>query len=224
MPIEFRCPSCNALLRVPDDSAGRQAKCPKCATLAAVPSPPAAAPPPVPLGGDNPFGVGPAAPAGSPFASDAGGDPNNPYRSPGSYSSVEPGAAAAGPIVPTVIGLEDVFRRAWEIFKQRPGFCIGVWFLAALISGGLGQIIAISLAVLTSRMAPEEQMLIQQLGNIFVQVLSLWITCGQMIVFLGIARGRDVSLGELFSGGPYLLRAIGASILLVLIFLEDSSC
>ena len=39
MPIEFRCSRCNALLRTPDDTAGRTAVCPKCGAELAVPSP-----------------------------------------------------------------------------------------------------------------------------------------------------------------------------------------
>lgn len=37
MPIEFRCPSCAKLLRTPDESAGKKAKCPQCGTIADVP-------------------------------------------------------------------------------------------------------------------------------------------------------------------------------------------
>src|SRR5262245_22544065 len=38
MPIEFRCGQCNQLLRVPDDSAGKHARCPKCQALMTVPA------------------------------------------------------------------------------------------------------------------------------------------------------------------------------------------
>lgn len=38
MPIEFRCTSCQALLRLPDNAASTQAKCPQCGTIVAVPS------------------------------------------------------------------------------------------------------------------------------------------------------------------------------------------
>src|SRR5262245_56230884 len=37
MSIEFRCSQCNQLLRVPDDSAGKNARCPKCQALMVVP-------------------------------------------------------------------------------------------------------------------------------------------------------------------------------------------
>lgn len=36
MPIEFRCPSCRALLRVPDETAGQQAQCPECGHVSMV--------------------------------------------------------------------------------------------------------------------------------------------------------------------------------------------
>lgn len=38
MPIEFRCTSCRKLLRVKDDAALQQAKCPECATVLDVPA------------------------------------------------------------------------------------------------------------------------------------------------------------------------------------------
>ena len=37
MPIEFHCSGCQTLLRVPDGSAGRQAKCPQCDRLLDIP-------------------------------------------------------------------------------------------------------------------------------------------------------------------------------------------
>jgi hypothetical protein len=36
MSIEFRCPNCGALLRVPDDTAGHQAQCPECQHVSTV--------------------------------------------------------------------------------------------------------------------------------------------------------------------------------------------
>jgi phage FluMu protein Com len=38
MTIEFRCGQCNQLLRVPDNSAGKNARCPKCQALMQVPA------------------------------------------------------------------------------------------------------------------------------------------------------------------------------------------
>ena len=92
MAIEFRCRSCEKLLRVGDEAAGRQARCPACGELGRVP--PADAPqpshdsrpqwqansiPPVPkptMAG-NPF-------AGTPRATT---DSENPYQSPAALES-----------------------------------------------------------------------------------------------------------------------------------------
>ena len=38
MPIEFHCTGCRQQLRVSDESAGKNAKCPKCGTIVVVPS------------------------------------------------------------------------------------------------------------------------------------------------------------------------------------------
>jgi phage FluMu protein Com len=65
MTIEFRCGQCNQLLRVPDHSAGKNARCPKCQALMQVP---AAAGAPEPFGGGSaPFGGGPAPPPPPPL-------------------------------------------------------------------------------------------------------------------------------------------------------------
>lgn len=39
MPIEFTCPQCRHRLRTPDDSAGKQSRCPQCGHIAAIPTP-----------------------------------------------------------------------------------------------------------------------------------------------------------------------------------------
>lgn len=38
MPIEFSCSSCGTTLRVPDEHAGKQARCPKCQALNTIPA------------------------------------------------------------------------------------------------------------------------------------------------------------------------------------------
>jgi len=92
MPIEFRCGQCGKLLRTGDDTAGKQAKCPSCGSIQAIPmSSQGAAPapgafPPLPSGlPDSPFQSQPTDPAASDPSGAAplpsGFDPN-PYASP----------------------------------------------------------------------------------------------------------------------------------------------
>lgn len=58
MPIDTKCPGCGRLLRVGDEHAGRQARCPACCTIYVVPGGQTAAPSPTtPIAADgNPFG------------------------------------------------------------------------------------------------------------------------------------------------------------------------
>ena len=83
MPIEFRCSQCNQLLRVPEASAGKNARCPKCQTLMTVPGAAQAAPPPPPVPPESSFawppGAGPA-PAATPAPSTPP-EPKNPFSS-----------------------------------------------------------------------------------------------------------------------------------------------
>lgn len=82
MPIEFRCHQCGKLLRVGDETAGKQAKCPSCGSIQAIPAaspaPEMPSAPPLARPASNPFGAPPNAGfGGSPeFQSD------NPYASP----------------------------------------------------------------------------------------------------------------------------------------------
>lgn len=101
MAIEFRCTECDKLLRTPDDTAGKQAKCPECGAIMQIPTPPPREPP------ANPFG--PVAPdtlpragspsahvSGSPFSAslpppEGAAESDNPYQSPTDYQALPAG-------------------------------------------------------------------------------------------------------------------------------------
>lgn len=79
MPIEFSCSSCSTVLRVPEEHAGKQAKCPQCENLNLIPSgsQPASEAPPMPGGPGtnqakdaNPFATG--QPQGAAYGAAAG--------------------------------------------------------------------------------------------------------------------------------------------------------
>src|SRR2546425_359209 len=96
MPIEFRCPQCAKLLRTPDDTAGKQAKCPECGTLTTIPAATARVPsPPAPV--SVPVAPPSTPPAGNPFGAFTPTQPSatiNPYQAP------PPGAYAAAVAAP----------------------------------------------------------------------------------------------------------------------------
>lgn len=153
MAIEFRCPNCQKLLRVGDDAAGKQAKCPGCATAVTVPSgamPPPPVPPagsPFPGGAGDPFGATPPPPA---FSSD------NPYAAPlsgGGRLGMGGAADMAGPpwerdgasISSLIATIKEVFSSTSHFFatmRQEGGFGQPLLFyfimnMAALIVGSL---------------------------------------------------------------------------------------
>ena len=65
MPITFNCP-CGKTLRVPDDSAGKRAKCPACSAVVAIPLPPPPPTPPAPPEPEPVFEVDDAPASGLP--------------------------------------------------------------------------------------------------------------------------------------------------------------
>ena len=96
MPIEFRCPNCSSMLRTPDESVGKKAKCPQCGTIADVPSEPDAGATPEsadPFAGLSPFEPSASTEPDSPFADSsaagagAAAAPENPYASPRATST-----------------------------------------------------------------------------------------------------------------------------------------
>jgi phage FluMu protein Com len=209
MPIEFRCTQCNRLLRTQDETAGKKAKCPECGAILTIPTPGAAPeastpPPPPPAGPQSPFQpteplpTGPASPFAPGAAPGAAPDSENPYASPTDYTVGAPAAyAPPGRIAPTQIEMGDVFGRTWDIIKEQWGMCLGLVLVAWLINVGVN---------LAAGMIPF-------FGGIISWLFSVWIWIGVAMGLLKIARGQETSIGDIFNGGPYFLRILGASIL-----------
>jgi phage FluMu protein Com/uncharacterized membrane protein len=233
MAIEFRCTKCSKLLRTADDTAGKHAKCPECGEILVVPSPgtpmagPSPGPTPSPSPGPSPFAGGgaggfsppPSGPAGeSPFGAaeqpQYQPDTGNPYQSPSPYATLPTMPVGATEIRPTIIDLGDVMGRAWTIFKEDWGMCLGTVVVAFLCNFAVGFIIGlIPQAVLAMTRNQDIAVAFSLIGNFVSQAFSIWIGIGQARMFLKIARGQSVSMGELFGGGPYFLPILGASIL-----------
>lgn len=215
MPIEFRCHQCGKLLRVGDETAGKQAKCPSCGIVqpipAAAPSPELPSPPPgAPVG--NPFGAVPPMPAAAPGAE------QNPYQAPFSYPDhghfETSGAGTHGDYRPTRIDIGDVLSRSWEIYKDQLWMCIGVVVLGLVINYAaqiVGQIVLV--AMQAARLPFSLLMAANILLSLLQMVFQLWINIGQAVCLLKIARGQPGAINDLFQGGPYLLREILASLL-----------
>jgi hypothetical protein len=197
MPIDFRCPGCQNLLRVGDGDAGKQAKCPQCGAIVTIPAV------------SQKGGYAPMTPAEG---------HENPYVSPGDQNSaVEEGR---GVIVPSLLDFGGVFAATWNIFRTCWGLCLGGFVLVGLVSFAASGMMQGSLMVVAKQVGPEglvETMSV--VGTLAGFAFSMWLQAGSCRFFLSIARRGDANIAELFSGGPWLLPVLGGSILYSLICL-----
>ncbi len=245
MPIEFRCSQCQKLLRTGDETAGKQAKCPECGTVMEIPQSSTAGPstppagsipptePPSPFGAPpsqasqgvppgDPFQSGPrpggAAPSGVPPFVPGPGGPANPYQSPSGFvPGPSPSLVPQGEVQPTPIDIGDVMSRAWGIFKDRMGICIGAALIVGVYTNVPGFVDTVARYVEPKLIFEPAYWAVFIPFALAWSLPGLWLTIGQAILFLKVARGQPASIGDLFSGGPYFLTALLAAILLTVI-------
>ena len=219
MPIEFRCTHCQKLLRTPDDTAGKQAKCPECGTILVIPVPTALAPSPGARGAAGggvppPMGGSPAG-AASPFGGPQGPTPAaNPYQSPSAYAPAGgTGFGPAGALQPRLIDMSDILGRTWALFTQQWGQMLGMWILSALVSAAM-MLVALFAAIAMIGALEELGVALAILVGVVAMLGCTWLGIGLMIYTLKVTRGQPATVGDLFSGGPYLWRVFGAQIVI----------
>lgn len=135
MPINFLCEQCGRQLRVGDDAAGKQAKCPQCGAVQDVPGPAGADLP-------NPFsslsGLPPPPHLGSPPPASSGPSGEfNPYQSP---------ATSMPQAMPPVI-------RHVDALSQVSAPAIGLIVVGAI--GGVSQVLSLLLNALNLAIVPQ---------------------------------------------------------------------
>jgi hypothetical protein len=234
MPIEFRCTQCDRLLRTGDDAAGKQAICPGCGQVLTVPGAAGGAPPPA---GGSPSGTRWA--GAGPTGSQASSEPVNPYQSPADFQAAPSWRPAAplSPVVPTTVSLGDVFSRTWTVFKDQYLTCLGLCLALIGVALLVGMVLMVLMAtvMLSARanigppmgvapmaVAPMAVPSAMHMGIMAIVWLPIflfftWLQLGVCRGLCSIARGQPTSIGVLFSGGPYWVRGILVSLLLVLV-------
>jgi hypothetical protein len=139
------------------------------------------------------------------------GDEGNPYAPPRSETGTAHEAWRRG-FVP--FELDFLLRETWSLFTARLGTCISVcWTVMALILGV--QFLQRALFEATDK-APADQFthFLVQFGLFFGgYVLNVWLSIGQSLALLGLARGELSVFDRIFQGGRYLLTTILASLL-----------
>lgn len=238
MPIDFQCQQCGRLLRTPDETAGKQAKCPACGNVQEIPSastagvaPPEESPfgqvaPPRPPVEPSPAGGGappqPPQPPVSPFGAPSAEPPwrpdsQNPYQAPAAGPAVQPhyGAAPAGQFVHTRLDAGATLDYAWSTYKDQWTVCVLALVIVYAISLGAGMVVQVMEVTLRAVNAtPAVMMAVLFLANVASQLVGFWLGIGVKIFLLKVARRHDPSFTDLFAGGRYLIRVILASILI----------
>ncbi len=196
MPIDFTCTGCHKTLRVGDDTAGKQAKCPHCGAVLTIPAAEAVQYAPAP----------------------SSGDAFNPYQAPQTSSVESPMSVVGGAFQPSRLVGSEVRTLAWEILKQNMGLCVGgglAMLVLSLVIGGVSSAIAEGVAALVSA-DPIVNLLVQFPFVFFSWVLSTWITGGAIAFWLALVRNAQPNIQLIFSGQHYFSRLIGPSIVFYL--------
>lgn len=211
MPIELRCPECKALLRIADENSGRKSRCPNCSHVF-VPSPyesePFESPP-----AESPF-ITPLPDSRAPLGTDSEATAN-PYAPTFSQAESLP---EEGTFRPRRIGLDEVISKSWLIFKKHwVMVCVAVVIVGAInfACNMVQNLVVNGLAFAVQE--PAVTFGAQALMTIVFYVLQIWLTLGQTMVMLDIARGRPINLSKLFAAGPYMLNGIVATVLFTLV-------
>jgi len=199
MSIEFNCEKCGQLLRVSDDAAGKQSRCPSCENIAVVPMtsvPPAVSPPPR-----------------DPYAA------TNPYAKPPEVAQSMSGSVPRflrNEPVHTVIDAGSALNVAWEIYKANFGILLGAFAILIGISLAMSAVQQVLMAIGGAAGGDAGEILVV-LAVIIATILSwavqTYLGIGMLRLNLAIARGENAEIGMMFSGGKQFLPVLGASIL-----------
>ncbi len=194
--MELKCPECEALLTVPDGSAGRQTRCPRCSAVFT--APPAS----------SEIGASPL-PASRPTSVDAG----NPYAPTFTSPAIQP--TGSSDWAPRQITYDEVFSKTWAIFKEQWLMTCAAILIVGGVNMGLSFVQNVIVQILDATNAEQALVFVVQ-ATLWVLgwVVQIWLTIGQTMVLLDIARGREVNLGKLFSGGPLFVKCALAMLLL----------
>ncbi len=181
------------MVRLPDDSAGKNVLCPKCAAVIAVAG-----------GSFAPTQTGPAAGAG-----------DNPYSAPqAAYAPPTYAVDGSGVMGNQPVDAGQVLSHAWKVWSENLGLLVGAMLVMLLISLALfGIYFGIRVALLAQGMDPLAMQALSFPLNVLLNAITTYISIGQTQMILKLIRGQPASVADLFGGGPRFWPVFGASIL-----------
>ncbi len=211
MAIEFHCSKCGKFLSTDESKAGRQAKCPGCGELVTVPDASA-----VEADDEAPVAKPPRPSRSCPMC---GADvPRGEKSCPACGEELSAASSQPKPGGPVKIEAGDVISTAWEITKRNLGFLVALVLIVGLLS------VLFSLPATVMNVIAEMQKqqngqdnvalkLFAGLWQIPANLFSIFLTCGQTMILIKLARGEQATLGELFGGGRFFLRMVLCSLI-----------
>ena len=110
-----------------------------------------------------------------------------------------------------------IFDNAWRVFQNHAGLLIGSWVLSTFIQFVfyLGMVLLITLLTQGQPQGGNAEAMVAMVifpGMLVLTLLVLFLNLGLLRLNLNVARGHEASVADLFSGGSYLLPALGAAL------------
>lgn len=211
MAIEFHCSKCGKFLSTDESKAGRQAKCPGCGELVTVPDAS-----PAETVEDAPIAKSPRPTRPCPMC---GADvPRGEKTCPACGEELSADTSRPTPGGPVTIETGDVISTAWQITKRNLGFLVALILIAVLLEilvmlPGIAMDVMAEIQKQQNGQVNIPLKLFASLWQIPSNLFSIFLTCGQTMILLKLARGEQATLGELFGGGRFFLRMVLCSII-----------
>jgi uncharacterized membrane protein/phage FluMu protein Com len=218
MTIEFRCQSCNKLLRTPEGTQGKQAKCPQCGSLMGIPtspnrpSDPFSSAPPTPPGPTD-FSAPPHREGAFHQAASAAGpttESSNPFQSP-QYAGVpdQNYSPSTRGFHPSPINISEVFDRTWRIFKANLGLLLGAGTLTVIFWIVIDYAIQRLFGIASNRyeytgvaVYDHGPQIVRRLAaGLVSQCVQAYLWMGLIALTLKIARGETSTVAEVLTTG-----------------------
>jgi hypothetical protein len=137
-------------------------------------------------------------------------DASNPYAAPEAEISTGP---RVFPLEPGRVpfSAERVMAQSWRLYQERFGLVFGLVNLPIWISM-LYQLVGSLMAETV-----DQDSTMGKLANLMFAVagavMQIWLTSGTSLALLKVVRGEPAEIGDIFHGGPFVLRIFGAVLL-----------
>jgi Protein of unknown function (DUF975) len=153
----------------------------------------------------------------SPPAPEFPDDHTNPYAPPRAELGSRPLPADLSAI-PVTVG--DVFSRTCKTYHDQLGLCIGAFFVVVLVTFAIQMVLNfLQVAMQQAGSSHAALVFVKLIGGLGGFVAQTYLTAGQMLFLLKVAKGRNAEISDVFAGGRYLLPLTLANILSMLAIL-----